>query len=129
MIPISLQRATRRYPALALGLFGTFLMVASVGNAQSSYQITDSSGNIVPAASSLYTVSSSCYNAGGPPMPAQICTWVVRKLYGDNNPVVVVVDSPHATPPGCQYGATTQISSGYTRVNCQVWASAAVYGQ
>lgn len=128
MVSPSLQRATRRLSKLALGLPLALLMSTSVSNAQSSYQITDWSGNIVPAAAGLYTVQWNCYNAGGPPMPATICSWYVRRLYGSNYPVVVVNDYPHATPPGCQNGITYQLDPGYTRSGCGVFASAAVYG-
>lgn len=124
-----LQRITRRVSKFAAGMAAALLITASsTGNAQTTYQITDYSGNIVPAAAGLYTVVWNCYNAGGPPMPAAICSWYVRRLYGTNYPVVVVNDYPHATPPGCQYGVTAQIDPGYTRSNCGVFATAAVYG-
>jgi hypothetical protein len=128
MLTTSLRRVTRHVSKLSLGLSAALLMSAAVSNAQSSYQITDWSGNILPAAAGLYTVSWNCYNAGGPPMPATICTWYVRRLYGSNYPVVVVADYPHASPPGCHNGVTQQIDAGYTRSNCGVFASAAVYG-
>ncbi|HUQ09846.1 MAG TPA: hypothetical protein VM146_05975 [Steroidobacteraceae bacterium] len=129
MVTTTLQRVTRRFSKLALGLPIVLLTIApSIGNAQTVYQITDYSGNVLPAASGLYTVVWNCYNQGGPPMPAAICSWYVRRLYGTNYPVVVVNDYPHATPPGCQYGITSQIDPGYTRSNCGVFATAAVYG-
>jgi hypothetical protein len=127
MVSTSLQRVTR-LSRFALALPIVLLLKVSPANAQASYPITDSSGNIVPAAAGLYTVVWNCYNAGGPPMPAAICSWYVRRLYGTNYPVVVVNDYPHATPPGCQYGVTSQIDPGYTRSGCAVYASAAVYG-
>ena|SRR5689334_10265919 len=129
MVSTPLHRVTRRLSKLALGLPVALLMTAStVSNAQSVYQITDWDGNLVPAAVGIYTVQSNCYNSGGPPMPALICTWIVRRLYGSQTPVIVVNDYPHATPPGCFYGITYQIDSGYSRSNCGVFATAAVYG-
>jgi hypothetical protein len=128
MVSASLQRVTR-LSKLALGLPIALLLAASpVSNAQASYQITDFSGNVVPAASGLYTVVWNCYNQGGPPLPAAICSWYVRRLYGTNYPVVVVNDYPHATMPGCQYGVTALLDPGYTRSACAVFATAAVYG-
>jgi len=124
----TLQRVTRRIPKIAAGLLGTFLMSASVSNAQSVFQITDINGNVIPAAAGLYYSSYFCYNAGGPPMPAQICIWTLRKLYGDFSAVVVVADQPHGNAPGCVNGGTQMISSGYTRSSCFVYATAAVYG-
>jgi hypothetical protein len=129
MVSAQLQRVTRRLSKLALGLPIALLMTASsVSHAQTVYQITDYSGNLMPAAIGLYTVQTSCYNSGGPPMPALICTWLVRRLYGSQYPAVVVNDYPHATPPGCQSGITYQQDAGYTRSNCGVFATAAVYG-
>jgi hypothetical protein len=128
MVSASQQRSTR-LSKLALAIPAALLLAApSVSSAQSSYQITDYSGNLMPAAAGLYTVQWSCYNSGGPPMPALICTWLVRRLYGSNYPAVVVNDYPHATPPGCQLGVTYQLDPGYTRSNCGVFATAAVYG-
>lgn len=128
MISRTTQRIMRG-PKLAIGLLAAMLVTASTSQAQSSYQVTDYNGNVIPAAASLYNSSYWCYNAGGPPMPAQICIWTLRKLYGDMSAVVVVVDQPHGNPPGCVNGGNQVLVSGYTRVNCTVYASAAVYGQ
>ena len=93
-------------------------------NTPTSYAITSSAGTILPAAASLYTVAASC--SGTP----AVCSWVVRKLYGDQGAVVVVVQPPpNATNPACYFGNTQQITSGYSRSVCQVTATAAVYGQ
>jgi YD repeat-containing protein len=97
---------------------------AEPGSGPTYISITSSAGAILPAAASLYTVTSSC--SGQP----QACTWLVRKLYGDQNPVVVVVQPPpNATNPACWSGATQQITSGYSRSGCSLSALSTVYGQ
>ena len=97
---------------------------AEPGSGPTYIAITSSTGAILPAAASLDTVVSSC--SGQP----QVCTWLVRKLYGDLNPVVVVVQPPpNATNPACWSGATQQITSGYSRSACAVSALSTVYGQ
>jgi hypothetical protein len=128
MVSTKLRRVTRRISRVAAGMLGTFLVSASVSHAQSVIQITDINGNVVPAAVGVYASGYYCYNAGGPPMPAQICIWTLRKVYGDFSVVVVIADAPHGNPPGCVNGATQSISGGYTRSNCFVYATAAAYG-
>jgi hypothetical protein len=127
MISKAIQRVMRAWK-LGISLLGVFLVTTSVSPAQSAYQITDSGGNVLSASSSLYTSSYSCYNSGGPPMPATICTWVLRKLYGDMSAVAVFVDQPHGSAPGCVNGGTQVLASGYTRSGCIVYATAAAYG-
>ena len=113
---------------LRISLLVALLSASAASLAQSAYQITDTSGNVLSASASLYTSSYNCYNQGGPPMPAAICVWTLRKLYGDMSAVVVAVDAPHGSAPGCVYGSTQMIASGYTRSGCIVYATAAAYG-
>jgi len=87
--------------------------------------ITSSNGTIVASAASLYTVNSSCQSS--PPW-ATVCSWVVRKLYGDNSAVIAVVDAPNGTNPGCSKGVTQSITTGYVRSGCMLSALSTVYG-
>jgi hypothetical protein len=121
----SLRCVTRRLSILAVALFGTYFASAPVSNAQSVYAITNWDGTILPSAASLYTVMNYCYN---PTYGVTVCTWVVRKLYGDQSAVVAVAEYPAATIPACDSGVTQQITSGYTRSGCYLTATAAVYG-
>ena len=96
---------------------------AEPGSGPTNVAITSSAGTILPAAASLYTVLSSC---NGIP---KVCTWIVKKLYGDLQPVVVVVQQPpNSTDPACNLGGTQQITSGYSRSLCLLVATSAVYG-
>ena len=126
MLSTSLQRVTRQASVLVLGVLGTLLMSTSAIRAQTAYQITNSNGNVLPESAGLYTVMSSCQSVGT--LPVTVCTWVLRKLYGDQSQVVVVADAPNGVAPGCTHGTTQQISSGYTRSGCVVYATSAVYG-
>ena len=121
----SLRCVTRRLSILAVALFGTYFMSAPVSNAQSVYAITNWDGTILSSAASLYTVMNYCYN---PTNGVTVCTWVVRKLYGDQHAVVAVAEYPAGTTPACDSGVTQQITSGYTRSGCSLTATAAVYG-
>lgn len=126
MLTVSLQRVTRHASMLVLGVMGTLLMSMSASQAQTAYQVTNSNGNVLPESAGLYTSSNSCQSV--PNMPVTVCTWVLRKLYGDQGAVVIVAHAPNGVAPGCTYGTTQQISSGYTRSGCIVYATSAVYG-
>lgn len=122
---IPLQRVTRAIHVL--GLLGACLLTAATSSAQTTYQITNWDGTIVPAAAHLYTAQVQCYNSSSLP-PATICSFVVRRLYGSQSAVVVVMDYPNGSEPGCYNGVTQQIDSGYSRSSCAIFATAAVYG-
>jgi len=96
---------------------------AEPGSGPTYIAITSSAGTILPAAASLYTVVSNCSG-----QPAS-CTWLVRKLYGNQSQVVVVVHAPNGVNPACNSGVTQQVTSGYTRSGCSVSALSTVYGQ
>jgi len=87
-----------------------------------SMPVTGSTGAVVPAAASLYTVVASC--SGVP----RVCSWVVRKLYADGAAVIAVVHAPNGTDPACNSGVTQQISNGYSRSGCSLSALSSVYG-
>ena len=91
---------------------------SSSATAVTSRQITDSSGNVLSSASSLYVRVNTC--------PYQnTCVWYVRKNYGDNSSVVSVQGT---TSPACTSGSTTSISSGYQRSGCILRAAPSKYG-
>lgn len=102
-----------------------FVLTTSAAGAQTSYQLTDWQGNLTSTAAGLYEVQNYCYN---PTNGVTVCTWLVRRLYGSNHPVIVIAEYPAATQPACDNGVVQQIDSGYTRSGCQVYASAAVFG-
>jgi hypothetical protein len=122
----SLRCVTRRLAVLAVALVGTYVVSTPVSNAQTVYAITNWDGTILPSAASLYEVQNYCYN---PTNGVTVCTWVVRKLYGDQHAVVAVAHYPAGTTPACNSGVTQQITGGYTRSSCSLTATAAVYGQ
>jgi hypothetical protein len=127
MIPESLRRGVRVVSKLGGGLVAAFCLSSSVGYAQTTIQITDWSGNVYPAHAHLYTVHKNCSNPGGMPN-ATVCEWYVRKLYGNNAAVVVVIHAPNGANPACSSGATQYLASGYTRSSCGAFVSSTVYG-
>jgi YD repeat-containing protein len=96
---------------------------AEPGSGPTSITITSGTGTILPAAAALYAVTTTC---SGQPTS---CTWLVRKLYGDQGTVVVVVHAPNGVNPACNSGVTQQITSGYSRSGCTASALSTVYGQ
>lgn len=117
-----LQRIAR-ISTLGIGLVGVLCLSTSAVNAQSVIQITNWDGTVLPAHAALYTTSRHCAPSG----PVTVCDWYVRKLYGDNYPVVVTVNTAGGDP-ACLSGFVVQQASGYTRSGCMVFATAAVYG-
>jgi hypothetical protein len=122
----SLHCAMRRLSMVAVALLGTYFVSAPVSNAQTVYAITNWDGTILPSAASLYTRQDYCYN---PTYGVTVCTWVIRKLYGDNSAVIAVAHYPNGAVPACNSGVTQHITSGYSRSFCSLTATAAVYGQ
>jgi hypothetical protein len=118
-----LRRAARRFSTLAFSLAGALALSTSVGNAQSTIQLTNWVGTVYPAHAHLYTVYKKCSGQYW-----TVCEWYVRKLYGDNSAVVVVVHAPNGVDPACNSGTTQYIVSGYTRSACAVYVSSAQYG-
>lgn len=119
------RRAARRFSLTGLGLAAVIGLTTSVGNAQSTIQLTDWSGNVYPAHAHLYTTFKSCHN----PHPlVTVCDWYIRKLYGDNSAVVVTVHAPNGSDPACSAGTTVHIVSGYTRSGCGIFVTTAAYG-
>jgi hypothetical protein len=126
MQSISLRRVTRRVAMLA-GLVGALALSTSVGHATTWHQITNADGTIYAPAAGLYTVATWCYTSSGA-YTATVCHWYVRKLYGDQSAVVVVIHQPNGVDPACYSGYTAQISSGYSRSQCILYASDTAYG-
>jgi hypothetical protein len=122
----SLHRVTRKLPLVVVALLGTYLSSAPVSNAQSVIAITNWDGTVLPSAAHLYTTSDYCYN---PHPTVTVCTWVLRKIYGDNSAVAVVAHYPAGQVPACGSGVTQHLTSGYSRSFCSITATAAVYGQ
>jgi YD repeat-containing protein len=91
--------------------------------ATTSYQITDTSGNVIPAAAALYTRLQGCQSN------PVICFWNVRQAYGSMAVVVVATTGVGGSPPACNNGATQQIAAGYQRNFCVLRAAPSKYGQ
>ncbi len=109
---------TYSYTVRAYDGAGNSSALSSAATAVTSKQITDSSGNVLSAASSLYVRTNTC--------PYQnTCVWYVRKNYGDNSSVVSVQGT---TSPACTSGSTTSISAGYQRSGCILRAAPSKYG-
>jgi YD repeat-containing protein len=86
--------------------------------------ITASNGTILSSAAGLYTVEASCSSGQW----HTACTWVVRKLYGNQSAVVVVAHAPNGTSPACNSGTTQQITTGYYLSGCSLTALSTAYG-
>jgi hypothetical protein len=67
----------------------------------------------------------SCYN---PTQGVSVCTYVLRRLYGNQSAVAVVAHGPGGVDPACYYGVTQMLANGYSRSGCSFAASSAVYG-
>jgi YD repeat-containing protein len=92
---------------------------SSAVNAVTSIQITNSSGNVLVGATSLYQVEQAC------PVPTS-CWWLVRKKYGDQQPVVSTMT--HNSSPACNGPTGGTPVTGYQRAGCVLRASPSKYG-
>ncbi len=86
--------------------------------------ITSSNGTILASASTLYVVDNSCSSG----QFHTACTWLVRKLYGDQSAVIAVVRAPDGAIPACTNGTTQNVTAGYVRSGCSLSALSTVYG-
>jgi len=85
----------------------------------SSYQITNSAGSVLAAASSLYSAAQTCTVILG----INFCNWALSQKYGSHLVVASVT--------GCPSGSTATLVTGYTRPStssCEIDATSAVYG-
>ena len=121
----SLQRIARAIPKVAVGVLGAYLLSSPASYGQSLIAITNWDGTVLSSAAGLYTTSRSCYN---PTAGVTVCTYVLRRLYGNQSAVVVVAHGPGGIDPACYYGVTQQIAPGYSRSGCSIVASSDVYG-
>ena len=92
---------------------------SSAAGAVTYIVITNTSGDVVASASSLYIRTMSCPVSG-------TCFWYVRKNYGDMNTVVSVQGT---STPACVSGTTSTLVAGYQRVACELRAAPSKYGQ
>jgi chitodextrinase len=113
---------TYSYTVAAYDAAGTTSGQSSAASASTFYQITDSSGTVLPAASSLYLSE----NAGFYVRPNHEWEWLVRQNYGSKSIVLSTV--PAVPSPPCSYGATGSLASGYARSGCVVYAAPSAYG-
>ena len=89
----------------------------------SSYQITDSGGSVLAAASSLYSSAQTCNVVLG----INLCNWSVSQKYGSH----LVVASVTKAGSACPSGSTATLATGYTRPStssCEIDATSAAYG-
>lgn len=91
----------------------------------STYQITDTSGNVLSTAAGLYATSTTCSSL------LNTCEWKLSTTYGVDTVVFAIVGvSPNLQHP-CTSGKTLIDISGYSRpdgVSCQITATPSVYG-
>jgi YD repeat-containing protein len=92
---------------------------SSAAIAVTSIQITNSSGSVLVGASSLYQVEQAC------PMQTN-CWWLVRKKYGDLQPVVSTMT--HNSSPACNGSTGGAPVTGYQRAVCVLRAAPSKYG-
>jgi YD repeat-containing protein len=110
------------YTVAAYDNSGNTSAQSSSAGASMFYPITDGSGNILSAASSLYTLNAGCQTN------PVICRWLVNQAYGSRLNVVTVITGVNGTPPACASGTTQQILAGYQRSGCVLRAAPSVYG-
>jgi chitodextrinase len=113
---------TYSYSVAAYDAAGTTSGQSSAASASTFYQITDSSGTVLPAASSLYLSE----NAGFYVKPSHEWEWLLQQNYGSKS--VVLRTAPEVPSPPCSYGSTQMIASGYARSGCVVYAAPSAYG-
>jgi Calx-beta domain len=89
-----------------------------------TYQITDASGNVIPAAAALYSTSTTCANFN-------ICVWMLVTKYGTPTTVFSIYNT--VPTPGCPSGTTLGTTAGYARpdgtTDCLITAIPSSYGQ
>jgi hypothetical protein len=110
-----------------IGSPSTFVLTITEDDAN-DYQITDSLGNVLSAASALYGSSQTCA-----PLPFGMwsCTWSLKKKYGS---LAVVWSTTYnsTSMAACPFGFTATSTAGYSRPStssCGIMATSAVYGQ
>ncbi len=95
----------------------------------STYQITNSTGAVISAATSLYAASQTCnpIYSGGP----VLCVWTLKQSYGSSLAVATVTFVQYYATTACPTGTTGSLATGYTRpssTSCEIDATSAVYG-
>ena len=116
---------TYTYAVAAYDTQGTTSGQSSATSASTFYQITDSSGNVLSAASSLYSSVITTTGAGTKRGPQY--TWSVSQKYGSMAVVVETTKTVNTSPPPCST-AITILASGYQESGCVVEAEPSVYG-
>jgi chitodextrinase len=107
------------YTIAAYDVAGNVSAQSSAASAVTSIQITNSSGNVLVGATSLYQVDQAC--------PQQTnCWWLVRKKYGDLQPVVSTMT--HTSSPACNGSTGGTPVTGYQRAGCVLRAAPSKYG-
>jgi YD repeat-containing protein len=107
------------YTVAAYDVAGNVSSQSSAAGAVTSIQITNSSGNVLVGASSLYQVEQACPNQ-------TFCYWFVRKKYGDQQPVVSTMN--HNSSPACNGPTGGTPVTGYQRAGCVLRAAPSKYG-
>jgi fibronectin type 3 domain-containing protein len=107
------------YTVASYDVAGNVSAQSSAANAVTSIQITNSSGNVLVGATSLYQVEQAC------PTPTN-CWWLVRKKYGDLQPVVSTMT--HNSSPACNGSTGGTPVTGYQRAGCVLRAAPSKYG-
>jgi YD repeat-containing protein len=107
------------YTVASYDVAGNVSGQSSAASAVTSIQITNTSGNVLVGASSLYQVEQACPNQ-------TVCYWFVRKKYGDQAPVVTSMT--HNSSPACNGPSGGTPVTGYQRAVCVVRAAPSKYG-
>lgn len=116
---------TYSYTVAAYDTYGVSSAQSSAASVSTFYQITDSNGNVLSSASSLYSAASNYVYV---PYGLSFYTWTVS---GPSGTVVTVQTSPsdpEAFSPACEDGSVDQISSGYQLSGCVLDAAPSSYG-
>jgi hypothetical protein len=106
------------YTISAYDVAGNVSGQSSAANALTYIPITNSSGNVLVGASSLYVAQAACPNQ-------TTCYWFVRKNYGNQASLVSV---QHTSSPACNNPSGGVPVAGYQRVGCLLRAAPSAYG-
>jgi YD repeat-containing protein len=117
---------TYTYTVAAYDSFGETSTQSSGISVSVFYQITNSSGNVLSSAASLYTSMNENLGGGGAPQAGY--GWIVQQAYGSKTTVAVVRSVEGE--PACAYSDATveTLASGYDLYGCVLEAAPATYG-
>jgi YD repeat-containing protein len=114
------------YTVAAYDVDGNTSAQSATVSGATDYQITDSNGNLLSSASSMYSVHSGyAPGPGGAGGPGGYYYWEVSETVGSK--VTADYEQNSSASPACQ-GGGGQVASGYRQSGCVLLAEPSVYG-